>query len=267
MRFLGLLLLAVSLLFAEIQTQTIKVKKLDEPSGLLASQKYPGVFWSHNDSGDKPRLFAFDATTLKRIATIKIKKAKHVDWEDITYHQGNIIIGDFGNNKNRRDDLTLYTIEEPNPYQDDKVNITKAEHFIFSDQKTSAYKRKNFDCEAMFSFNDSLYLLTKHRADHQTTLYVLEDNQAKKIADYPLDSRVTSADSDGKRIAILTYQSIYILEPKAGALNLFHGDWYQKKLQGVGQVEGVALEGSWVHIISEEGLLYSLHVSDIISKK
>jgi len=267
MRLLGLLFLTVSLLFAEIRREKIKVKKLDEASGLLVSQKYPGVFWSHNDSGGKARLFAFDAKTFKRIAKIKVKKAKHVDWEDISYHQGNIIIGDFGNNKNRRDDLTLYTIKEPNPYKDEKVKVIKTEHFIFSDQKKSPHKRKNFDCEAMFSFNDNLYLLSKHRADHQTTLYIVNHNRAKKIADYPLDDRVTSADSDGKRIAILTYKSIYILEPKTGSVNLFKGTWYQKKLPGAGQIEGVALDGDWVHIISEEGSLYRLHVSDIILKK
>ena len=38
---------------------------LEESSGLVASRKYPGIFWSINDSGHKPELFAVDATNLE----------------------------------------------------------------------------------------------------------------------------------------------------------------------------------------------------------
>ena len=34
--------------------------ELRESSGLGVSQSYPGVFWTHNDSGDGPRLYAID---------------------------------------------------------------------------------------------------------------------------------------------------------------------------------------------------------------
>ncbi len=262
MKAVTLILLCTLILQAEIKMQKIKTKKLDEASGLLVSRRYPDVLWSHNDSGDKSRLYALDRKTLKLIKKIKVKKAANRDWEDLTYYRGNILIGDFGNNKNRRKDLTIYTIKEPNPYKEKKIRPIKRESFIFSDQKSSKYRRKNFDCEAMFSFDDKVYLLTKHRADTDTTLYLLKKHIAQKISDYTLDDRVTSADSDGKIIAILTYKSIYIVEPK-GKKNLFEGRWRRKKLDNLGQIEGVALDGDMVHIVSEEGMLYSLHVSDI----
>jgi hypothetical protein len=259
----GLLVLTISFLFAEIEVQNIKAKKLDEPSGLLVSKKYPNILWSHNDSGDKARLYALDSKTLKLVKKIKIKKADNIDWEDITYHKGNIVIGDFGNNKNKRKDLTLYTIKEPNPYTDKKAKVIKTQTFIFSDQKTSRLKRKNFDCEAMFSFNDELYLLTKHRADNNTTLYHLKGSCAEKIVSFPLDRRVTGADSDGKQIVILTYGSLYLFEPKKIDSNFFKDGFRSKELEHVGQVEGVALDGKALHVISEEGKLYSLHVRDL----
>lgn len=262
MRLLGLFLITVTLLFAEISERKIKTKKLDEASGLLVSKKYPNILWSHNDSGDKPYLYALDAQTLKLISKIKIKKAKHVDWEDITYHQGNIVIGDFGNNKNKRKDLTLYTIKEPNPYKDKKTKVIKKEEFIFSDQKKSPHKRKNFDCEAMFSFDNALYLLSKHRADNATTLYRVEKKRAKKIAHFPLDDRVTSADSDGKRVVVLTYGALYLFEPKVIDGAFYKSKTDTKKLKNVGQVEGVAFDGDIIHVISEEGVISSLHVKD-----
>ncbi len=263
MRIFGLLLLTVILLFAEIEVRNIKTKKLDEASGLLVSQKYPNILWSHNDSGDKARLYALDSKTLKLVKKIKIKKADNVDWEDITYHKGNIVIGDFGNNKNRRKDLTLYTIKEPNPYTDKKAKIINRQKFIFSDQETSRLKRKNFDCEAMFSFNGELYLLTKHRADNNTTLYILKDDRAEKIVTFPMDRRVTGADSDGKRVVILTYASVYLFEPKKIDKNFFKNGFYSKELEDIGQIEGIALDGKSLHVISEEGKLYTLHVSDL----
>ncbi len=263
MRVVFFVLFIFSFLHSQIQVQKIATKKLDEASGLLVSKKYPNILWSHNDSGDKARLYALDKKTLKLLKKIKVKKATNRDWEDISYFGDKIVIGDFGNNSNRRKDLSIYTINEPNPYTDKKVKVVKKTDFIFSDQKSSKFRRRNFDCEAMFSFNNELYLLTKHRADTDTTLYILKDNIAKKIATHKLDDKVTAADSDGKRIVILTYSSVYLLTPKANKKNLFKGKWKQMKFPDEAQYEGIALDGEYIHVISEEGNLYTLHVSDI----
>ncbi len=263
MRFIGLFFMTISFLYGQIEIRDIEVEKLDEASGLLVSQKYPNIFWSHNDSGDKARLYAFDKNTLKKVKKIKIKKADNIDWEDITYHKGNIVIGDFGNNKNKRKDLTLYTIKEPNPYKDKKVKIISKQRFVFSDQKSLPPKRKNFDCEAIFSFDNELYLFTKHRADNNTTLYHLQGDKAVKLASFEMDRRVTGADSDGERVVILTYGSLYLFRPKKIDKNFFKETFSRVKLRDVGQVEGVALDGKYLHVISEEGRLYTLQVSDL----
>ncbi len=56
--------------------------RLTEISGLVASRRYPGVFWTHNDSGGKPEVFALavDGTNLGSYA---FPGAIAVDWEDI----------------------------------------------------------------------------------------------------------------------------------------------------------------------------------------
>ena len=263
MRYFLLLFISVTLLFSQISERKIDSDILDEASGLLISKKYPGVFWSHNDSGDMARLYAFDMKTLKLIKKIKVKKAKNKDWEDLTYYRGNIVIGDFGNNKNKRKKLKVYTIKEPNPYKEKKAKLMSKQKFIFSDQKNSPYRRKNFDCEAIFSFNDKLFLLSKHRADTNTTLYRLQGDVARKIMQYTLDDRVTSADSDGKHIVILTYKSIYLIEPKTGDDKIFNYPVKQKVLGDVGQVEGVAINEDKVYIISEDGKFYTMDMKDI----
>ena len=43
-----------------MQLAVLEHEAIRESSGLAASRLRPGVFWTHNDSGDKPRLYAFD---------------------------------------------------------------------------------------------------------------------------------------------------------------------------------------------------------------
>lgn len=121
----------------------IDFDQIIESSGLVKSRKYPGVYWTHNDSGDSARIFAI--TKIGEIIKpkwfkgkykgIKIIDASHIDWEDIAAdREGNLIIGDFGNNWSARQDLSLYVIKEPNPYEILKVGIIKKIRFKYPDQ-------------------------------------------------------------------------------------------------------------------------------------
>ncbi len=97
---------------------TLSVEALQETSGLAASQKYPGLFYAHNDSGDSPRLFALASNgTLK--ATIAFAGAFATDWEDMARgpcedgKSSCIFVADMGDNKKQRNDYKLYRIAEP----------------------------------------------------------------------------------------------------------------------------------------------------------
>lgn len=61
---------------------TVAVDGLEEASGLVASRVHPGVLFSHNDSGNDPELFAFDAQG-RWLGTWTIDGAKNKDWEDL----------------------------------------------------------------------------------------------------------------------------------------------------------------------------------------
>lgn len=104
--------------------------ELLESSGLAASRRYPGVLWSHNDSGHDPVVFAID-TTGQLLGRVRVSGARNVDWEDMelapcaaTGDDGGggqrsgkdcLYIADTGDNRLRRDDAAIYRVPEPAP--------------------------------------------------------------------------------------------------------------------------------------------------------
>ena len=89
---------------------------IDESSGIAASRSVPGAYWTHNDSGDSPRIFLISKTG-KTLATFQVDGAQAEDWEDICsfVHDSKnyLLIGDVGDNQRRRNEVKLYLVEEP----------------------------------------------------------------------------------------------------------------------------------------------------------
>lgn len=114
---LGLTLLLSGLLPSDAE----RVGRLDHPaireaSGIVASRRYLGVYWVHNDSGNSPVLFAVrrDGTLIGEFPV----GAPNIDWEDIAADDdGHLYIGDIGNNGGLLPLRTIYRVAEPNPAQ------------------------------------------------------------------------------------------------------------------------------------------------------
>src|SRR5436190_19049543 len=64
-----------------------KNKNLEEASGLAASERYPGHFWTHNDSGNPADLFLLDSAARTRIV-FHFPNINNRDWEDIALGPG-----------------------------------------------------------------------------------------------------------------------------------------------------------------------------------
>ncbi|MGV3486323.1 MAG: hypothetical protein ACO1RT_18025 [Planctomycetaceae bacterium] len=98
----------------------IKSTELTESSGLAASNRSPGHFWTHNDSGDGARLFAVN-TQGSVTGSLVLEGANAIDWEDMAsfVDQGTrwLLIGDIGDNQSKRPEVTLYLLDEPDPQQ------------------------------------------------------------------------------------------------------------------------------------------------------
>src|SRR2546427_5041371 len=62
---------------------TFQSPRLIESSGVAVSHAYPGVLWTHNDSGDGPYVYATDLHGTDRGALL-VPGAQAIDWEDIS---------------------------------------------------------------------------------------------------------------------------------------------------------------------------------------
>ncbi len=95
---------------------TLADGRIDESSGLAAGRNRPGVFWTHNDSGDAARLYAFDRKG-RRLATCTLEGVEADDWEDLaSVRRGGrslLVVADIGDNLWSRSECVLYLLEEP----------------------------------------------------------------------------------------------------------------------------------------------------------
>jgi hypothetical protein len=98
---------------AELEDRAVK-----ESSGIVASRNSPGVFWTHNDSGDDPLVYAFDREGRSR-GVWRVEGARAQDWEDIACGPGPesgrsyLYVGDIGDNGGKRDSIVVYRFAEP----------------------------------------------------------------------------------------------------------------------------------------------------------
>jgi hypothetical protein len=99
---------------AEVQERALK-----EASALAASQRWPGIYWTLNDSGNTPSVFAVDEQGRAR-GTFRIEGVENVDWESMQVGPGRdggaaLYIGDIGDNDRERREVVIYRVSEPEP--------------------------------------------------------------------------------------------------------------------------------------------------------
>jgi hypothetical protein len=96
----------------------IKERSITESSGLAASRSTPGAYWTHNDSGDGPFIYAFD-TRGDSLGIFRVTGAQAFDWEDMAAGPGPdanksyLYLGDIGDNNEARDEVVVYRVPEP----------------------------------------------------------------------------------------------------------------------------------------------------------
>ena len=101
-----------------VELSTIHDDVLEEASGLVASVNNPNMLWTHNDSGDKARIFLIDKGGIVKTSVL-IDSARNRDWEDIAIGPGPVegktylYIGDIGDNESEFMFKYIYRIEEP----------------------------------------------------------------------------------------------------------------------------------------------------------
>jgi hypothetical protein len=207
-------------------------QRINESSGLARSQRHPGVFWTLNDSGGEPCVFAIDTTGHTR-AKVRLPHAVNFDWEDIASAtdadgQPQLYIADIGDNLKVRPIIQVYQIPEPAiPAEHLDKEILSPEPRVWR----ALYPKKRHNAETLLvhPHTGRLYLVTKDD-DGENTLYAFpetltegENMLLEKIVDIdfpsrprlgkrPKDAELTTAGDispDGRRLAISTYSYIH----------------------------------------------------------
>ncbi len=212
-----------------MEKQKLKVERtgtldriLDECSGICPSP-WSEHFLMLNDSGGKPEIYEVSKNG-ELISTRPVPGAVNRDWEEITADPaGNVYIGDFGNNGNSRQDLTIYK------YAGGASAGTAAPRkitFRYERQTFEPGEKKEYDCEAFFWANDSLYLFTKswETGIRACRMYVLPD----RPGDYEvaprdevfLKAQITGAaiSPDKSRFALISYGKIFLFNITNGQI-------------------------------------------------
>lgn len=205
--------------------------ELDELSGLVASRAHEGIYWAHNDSGDRARFFALRETG-ELVATVTLEGVTARDWEDLAIihdtHGTFLTLADIGDNDRARENVVLHRVPEPDPdLGDQTVNAGDIRSF------TLTYPDGAHDCEAVFIDPEggTTYFVTKEITGSGVRLYsfaaptegitsgTLTDLGAMTFpSGSPLGRVITAADisPDGSMVALRGYQALWIYARPAG---------------------------------------------------
>lgn len=231
---------------------TFQSPRLVESSGVAVSHAYPGVLWTHNDSGDGPYLYATDLRGTNRGALL-VPGAEAIDWEDMSLGpcpvafplqprpprvnaETCIYMADTGDNLEFRPFVTIYAIPEPAPPEraGDTLGTTRAPAVLRLRYPDGAH-----DVEAVYVSprDTAVYLVSKgykrgsairlYRVDRRhwsardttTAVTVARLVQTLDIRPNPEAGRVVTAGavrSDGRLVALRTYSEIYLFYPGVG---------------------------------------------------
>ncbi|MBL7828751.1 MAG: hypothetical protein JNJ57_19100, partial [Saprospiraceae bacterium] len=189
-------------------------RRVELPSGLKEvsgiTRTASGTLWMHNDSHNPPELFSVDPYSGR---TLEVKKlpVPNLDWEDLASDtKGNLYIGDFGNNYNKRKNLRIY-IYRPESGALDSIKFSYPDQKAFPPEHATDW---NFNMEACVFFNDSLHLFSKNvfKGNFFTKHYVLPAKPGVYVAELRdslrINNRVITGAAisrDGKTLALTGY--------------------------------------------------------------
>jgi hypothetical protein len=221
---------------------------LNESSGVAASRRNPGLFWTHNDSGDGPYLYAFDGAGGRR-GVWRVTGAQADDWEDMAAGPGPepgrayLYVGDIGDNEHARAYLSVYRVPEPAVAPEDAGSTRRrpraTEPAAEIRLKYPDGRRHNAEALLVHPQTGDLYLIVK-TGEAACGVYRLRARQAsagvntlERVGEFrspsPLGSLVTGGaiSPDGRRVVLCDYLSAYELRLPEAPGAAFESVWEQ----------------------------------------
>lgn len=213
-----------TVIFSErIALGTLDKGSIDEASGMAMSIINKDKFWTHNDSGDKARIFLVN-TAAQYQMTINIRNATNRDWEDIAVAvdpkdgQSKIYIGDIGDNDAKYEYRAIYILAEPTVTENVDITMDYQQKIIYK------YEDGPRDAETLMvdPLTGDIYIVSKRETNvHLYQIaYPFNTNDtiiAKKIMVLPF-TQIVAGDisSDGKEILLKNYQKVWYWSRKEG---------------------------------------------------
>jgi hypothetical protein len=197
---------------------------ISESSGVAVSRRDSNVFWTHNDSGDSARFFAFDLKG-RDLGTYTLAGAEAVDWEDIASGKVGgkpyLYLGDIGDNRSRRSSIRIYRVAEP--------KVGPGEHSIQQfETYTCTYPDGAHNCETLLvTPNGDIQLVTKSEDGRCGVYYLAKPRSSgsfvlRRIGELrlegdPFRKLATGGDisADGESVVIRTYFSALLFRGKS----------------------------------------------------
>ena len=222
------LLAASDPIFGERQDYgEIEYDSIDEASGIVSSGKNENVFWTHNDSGDENRIYAFNNLG-QHLGIYYLDNCDARDWEDMAIgpgpeeNQSYLYIGDIGDNYSQYNTKYIYRFLEPDI---DSNQLPVSEVIYNVDIMEFQYEDGNRDAETLMIDSITKDIIVMSKREESVHIYQLPYPQSIGspltvqligIMDfYPEDSsdlgRIVSGDisSDGAEILIKSYLNIF----------------------------------------------------------
>ncbi|WP_428938267.1 hypothetical protein [Fontivita pretiosa] len=201
----------------------IQAPAIRESSGVAASRRFAGVYWTHNDGGPLNSIYAI--TRQGRLLAEFPVRARNVDWEDIAIDDtGRLYLADIGNNSAQRRTALVHQLDEPDPAGPVRPLRPRRTWEL-------RYPAEPFDAESLFIIADHGYLLSKNRDFSPARLYrfTLDPTTGDKqilqlLTTLPLRMPVIAADAsaDARLLAVMTVTGpvVFHIDPDAPDLAL-----------------------------------------------
>jgi hypothetical protein len=120
---------------------TVDNDQLVEASGLVASRTHPGVYWSHNDGGNDPGVFAIGSDGVD-IGFHALDVDGVTDVEDIAIaaYGGTeaLYLADIGDNAAERESVRVYRFAEPDPGSLAPITEFEVLEYVYPDRPYNA---------------------------------------------------------------------------------------------------------------------------------
>lgn len=212
--------------------------------------KGSALFWVIEDAGNANTIYGIDDEgNIAR--SIKVDNVENDDWEDLTHDlEGNIYIGDFGNNSKKRQNFSILKLAISNS----STNTIAAKKINFTLPK----KMKSKDFESFFLLHDNFYIFSKEKKKGVILKVpnTIGNHVAELISEFKLKgkkTKITSADVslDGKTIVLLNHDKVWRLTDFK-ADKFFCGKVETIEFKHISQKEGVCFNKDGTLYITDE---------------